>query len=235
MKAGAAGNPSRKLLGLLVRKERWGLSWRGWLVLALAVLLTGWWLILGIHSFLAVTRRIPAKILVVEGWTHYYGVDAAVQEFKTNHYDQLLTTGGPVEGFGPVSSIYDTEAWQSARLLKEAGLSAAMVHAVPSRFVGRDRTYNSALALRDWLRANDPGVQSIDVLTEDTHARRTWLLFQEAFGQEVSVGIIAVRNPDYDAAHWWRSSAGVRAVIDESIAYLYAKLFFRPKRVEGSA
>jgi uncharacterized SAM-binding protein YcdF (DUF218 family) len=167
-------------------------------------------------------------VLVVEGWTHDYGVDGAVQEFKTGQYDRLLTTGGPDEGMGTSSSIYDTEAWQSAGSLRKAGLPTNEVHAVPSCFVGRDRTYNSALALRTWLREHALGVHSLNVLTEDAHARRTWLLFQEALGPDIKVGIISVPNPDYDARHWWRSSEGVREVIDESIAYVYAKFFFWP-------
>lgn len=215
-----------KLIGLLTHRERWGLSGRGWLVLAMAILLAGWGLAWHIHPFLAVTRRVPAKVLVVEGWTHYYGVDAAVAEYKAGHYDQLLTTGGPMEGFGPTSSVYDTEAWQSAELLEKAGLSAAAVQAVPSCFVGRDRTYNAAIALRRWLREHDQAIARINVLTEDAHARRTWLLFQEALGPNIEVGIVSVRNPDYDADRWWRSSTGVREVIDEGIAYAYAKVFF---------
>ncbi len=230
MKTDVVARPSPKFLGLLNRRERWGLSWRGWLVLALAILLTGWAVVLNIHPFLAVTRRVPAKVLVVEGWTHIYGVDAAVNEFKTGHYDRLLTTGGPCEGYGPTSSIYDTEAWQSARMLKQAGLPAAEVQAVPSCFVGRDRTYNSAVALRKWLLEHDSQAGSVNVLTEDAHARRTWRLFQVALGPDFKVGIISVRNPDYDARHWWRSSAGVREIINEGTAYVYAKVFFHPAK-----
>ena len=39
---------------------------------------------------------------------------------------------------------------------------------------------------------------------------------------------IAVSNPDYDLKDWWRYSDGVREVIGESIAYIYAKFFFYP-------
>ena len=70
---------------------------------------------------------------------------------------------------------------------------------------------------------------NFNVLTEDPHARRTWLLFREAFGRENQIGIISAKNPDYDAAHWWRYSEGVRGVIDETTAYLYAKFLFWPK------
>lgn len=196
--------------------------------MALTALLAGWVLVLNIRPFLAVTRRVPARILVVEGWTHYFGADAAMNEFKNGHYERILTTGGPVAGMGTSSSSQDTEAWQSAELLEKAGISTNDVQAVPSRFVGRDRTYNSAVALRDWFHEHGLQPAGINVLTEGTHARRTWLLFQKALGPDVKVGIISVPNPDYDARHWWRSSAGVREVIDEGIAYIYAKCFFWP-------
>ncbi|MGZ5507333.1 MAG: hypothetical protein ACXWKH_13220, partial [Limisphaerales bacterium] len=53
-------------------------------------------------------------------------------------------------------------------------------------------------------------------------------LVREAFGNDVKVGIISVPSPDYDADHWWRYSEGVREVLDETIAYIYAKFFFWP-------
>jgi hypothetical protein len=217
---------------MFTRRERWGLSWCGRVVMASVVLVGGLGLVLGIHPFLAVTHRVPANVLVVEGWIHGYGLDAAVQEFKTGLYKQVYTTGGPVEGSGTSSSVYDTEAHRSAGLLKEAGIPAEDVQSVPSLFVGRDRTYNSAVALRNWFRAHGLQVGSINVLTEDVHACRTRLLFQEALGPGVQVGIISVPDPDYDASHWWRSSDGVREVIDEGIAYIYAKFFFRPAKAK---
>lgn len=221
--------PSKKFGGVFVRRERWGLSWRGWVVVLGFSLLAGWEVLWHIHPFLSVTRRVPAKILVVEGWTHYYGVDAAIREFKTSQYTHIYTTGGPVVGIGSNSSVYDTEAHQTAGLLIKAGIPPEAVQDVPATYVGKDRTYTSALALRDWFRKNDLQVNSINVLTESDHARRTWLLFQEAMGSDVKVGIISVPNPDYDAGHWWRTSEGVRDVIDEGIAYVYAKFFFWPK------
>jgi hypothetical protein len=192
------------------------------------VLLSGWMVLMNIHSFLATTHREDAKILVVEGWVNKYGIDGAIQEFKTGRYEQVITTGGPLEGMGNSSSIYNTEAYQSAGLLKKAGLPADVVQCAPALFVGKDRTYNSALALRQWLQDHNITVQSLNVLTQGAHARRTWMLFSEAFGKSARVGIISVSNPDYDPQYWWRTSEGVRVVVDESIAYIYAKFFFWP-------
>ena len=68
-------------------------------------------------------------------------------------------------------------------------------------------------------------MSSINVLTEGAHARRTRLLYQKAFGKNVAVGVVAISNPNYDPTQWWRYSDGVREVIGESIAYVYARFF----------
>ena len=50
---------------------------------------------------------------------------------------------------------------------------------VPSHVIGRDRIYSSALALREWLREHKTQVRSFNVVTEDAHARRSRLLFEQ--------------------------------------------------------
>ena len=111
-------------------------------------------------------------------------------------------------------------------LLRRAGVPEQSLQRVPRRDVDRDRTYGSALALKEWIRDHHLTVRGINIVTEGEHARRTRLLFQEVRGPEVKVGVIAVRNPDFKTTHWWRYSEGVREVLGESIAYIYVKLFF---------
>ena len=90
-----------------------------------------------------------------------------------------------------------------ADLLKSAGVPPDVVQMVPSRAMDRDRTYGSAVALRDWFRSHNMAVHSVNVVTENAHARRTRFLFEKALGKDVAVGIIAVANPDYDEGRWW--------------------------------
>ena len=104
---------------------------------------------------------------------------------------------------------------------------------VPSRAIDRDRTYNAAVALRNWFRQHNLAVASVNVVTEDVHARRTQLLFERALGNNVAVGIIAVSNPDYDARRWWHYSEGVKDVVNEAVAYTYAKFLFYPSDSAG--
>lgn len=214
--------------GIFVRKERWGLSWRGWLLFISVGLAAAYFVSLNVHPFLSETERVQANILVVEGWIHQYGIHAAAEEFKNGSYERVFTTGGPVEGNGRYVNDYQTSASVGADLLKKASVPDESLNMVPSHVIGRDRTYGAAVALRDWFRDHHMIVHSMNVLTEDCHARRTRLLYEKAFGKDVSVGIIAVSNPDYDPRYWWRYSDGVREVIGESIAYLYARLFFYP-------
>ena len=107
-----------------------------------------------------------------------------------------------------------------AELLKNAGVPGQSLQMVPSRVMDRDRTYASAVALRNWFREHNMPVRSINVVTEDVHARRTCLLFQKALGHNTTVGIIAIPNPDYDPEHWCRYTEGVKDVVSETVAYI---------------
>ena len=219
----------RVFLGLFDRRERWSPSSRGWLVFASVLLIGGAVLFRGVYPFLAITDRVDAHVLVVEGWVREYAIRAAVDEFRSGSYEYVVTTGGPVSGIGGYVNDFQTEASVGADLLRKDGIANNFLQMVPSRVMNRDRTYGSAVALRNWFREHHLLVRQINVLTESTHARRTRLLFQKAFGKNVQVGIIAVPNPDYPVNRWWRYSEGVKEVISESAAYAYARFLFYPQ------
>jgi hypothetical protein len=222
--------PAGSLLGgLITRRVRWGLSPAGWLAACAALLAAAVGGGAAAYPFLAPTQRAPgASILVVEGWVHGYAIRQAVREMQAGGYRLIVTTGGPLQGSGGYTNVYNTAASVGAGRLRAAGIDATLLRMVPSRDAQRDRTFGAAAALREWLAANQPAVRAVDVLTEDVHARRSRLLYQEALGPSFRVGIIAVRNPDYDPSHWWRYSEGVRDVLGESIAYVYARFLFHP-------
>ena len=218
---------------MLTRKERWGLSARGWATIAFSIAALCYICFRYVHPFLAITEREDARVLVVEGWVHDFASTAAVQEFKAGAYTEVFATGGPVAG--NYTSDYDTLAHVGARRLESAGIAPERVHMVAAHVTGRDRTYSSAIALREWFLEHHSLVRNINVVTEGAHARRTRLLFHEAFGKECRIGIIAIPNPNYEAAHWWRYSEGVREVLGETVAYLYAKFFFYPPPLKPKA
>lgn len=198
-------------------------TWRGWVLILVVVAVAEVGILFAIHPFLAVHQPIPADILVVEGWVPDYDLAEIKGEFDRGRYKRILATGLPLE-HGSFLSPYKTYADLAAATLVRMGVRADRVVAVPGREVRNNRTFASALALRDWLKANDPSVRSVNVATKAVHARRTRLLFEKALGPGVAVGVIALPDYEYDPARWWRSSAGVKTVLTEGIGYLYVRL-----------
>ena len=211
--------------GLLQRRECLCLTWRGRLVgLALVALaLVG--AVRGIHPFLAIHDSQPGGFLIVEGWAPDYVFELATNEFARNHYAKLYITGNPIDKGAPLVE-YKTAAEMGAATLAKMGMDTNCFQAVPAPYVARDRTYTSALALKKKLADQGLLPARLNILTLDTHARRTRLLFQQVFGADATIGILAIPCRDYDDVHWWRSSPGVRTVMGELLAYGYARFLF---------
>lgn len=223
----AAAPKDTALRGLLRRRQCWCPTWRGALVFIGICTLVAWLAVTGIHPFLAVTETVPTRVLVVEGWGSDDTLQRAVKEFSGGAYDRVHVTGVPLERGEPLSE-YKTWAEHGAERLRRYGLRSNVVVAVPAPSVRQDRTFASAVALRRWFETNGGAPASLNVITGGAHARRTRRLFQQAFGPAVKIGVIAAPDTAYDPARWWRSSAGVRAVVDETVAWCYARLFFAP-------
>ncbi len=213
--------------GLLARRPCWLPTWRGWLALGLAVTLLLGLAVRNAYAFLAVNDPVAGGALVVEGWQPDYALEAAIAEFKRHPYEKLYVTGGPIDRGAPLSE-YKTYAQLGAAILLRLGLDPAVVQAIPAPWVRQDRTYTSAVALREWLREHRIAPKNFHLLTLGPHARRSRLLFEEALGAGAKVGITAMEGRDYDPGEWWRSSEGFREVTGELIAYGYARLVFRP-------
>lgn len=224
--------PRTRLFGFVVRKERWGLSWRGWLVATAGVLLALGLLVENVYPFLALNSPVDGRTLVVEGWVNDHVIQATVQDLKLGHSERVFTTGGPVRGGGGYTSDFRTAASICAERLMAAGAPTNLIQMVPCRKTDRDRTFSAAVALRKWFEQQNTAILNFNVITEDTHARRTRLLFEKAFHGRAKVGVISIASPDYDAKHWWRYSQGIEDVIDQTVAYLYARLLFNPPASE---
>jgi uncharacterized SAM-binding protein YcdF (DUF218 family) len=219
--------PNQSCWGLLCRRQCLAPTLRGWLLLALGVGALALGAVLGIRPFLAVTNSVPGGVLVVEGWVPDYILEAAIAEFQRNQYDRLFVTGIPLRQGAPLSEYKNYADLGAATLLK-LGMSTNDVQAVPAPRTRRDRTYAMALTLKQWLRDHGLAPTKVNLITSGPHARRSRLMFEKAFGQGVTVGVIAIPDEDYDERRWWHYSQGVRIMIDEAIAYTYARLLFYP-------
>jgi len=213
---------------MLNRRERWGLSWRGWCAAIATASLLIVVLVFRIYPFLAVTDRQPlSDCLVVEGWVPVDVLKEAYAEFNNGGYRRILVSGCIVyDEWADTPGV--TYAEKGASKLRRLGVPDDLIQPIPCLVQKRDRTYSSALAVKQWMDEHGIHPRQFNVVTQGSHARRSRLLFHKAFGPEVKVGIIAVADPQFDPEHWWRSSEGVREVLGESIAYLYARFLFCP-------
>lgn len=213
---------------IMNKRERRGLTWFGRLLVLVIIFSLILIYILNIQPFLAQTKTVNGDVLVVEGFIPDYAIEESKNIFKNGGYKLLLITGKPFEQ-GSHLSDYKNSGESSAATLVKLGLEEKYIRVVSlNDYHKRDRTYATALKLEEWIGASDIEIKSLDLVTIDCHARRSRLLFQKAFENDVNIGIISIANREYNPDKWWASSTGFRTVIQESIAWIYARFLFSP-------
>ena len=218
----------RPYWGLLGRRSMLLPTWRGWLWLLILTAGLGWFVLHHLEPFLADNDPLPDGVMVVEGWVPDFGMQMVIQQVRQSPYHKIYVTGGPLDRGAPLAEFKTYAALGAASLVK-MGLDPNVVEVAPAPGVRHDRTYASALALKRWLQERHVSLAQLNVITMGPHARRTRLLYTKAFGPATTVGIVAVPSQDFDPRRWWQSSAGVRTVVSEVIAYAYARVAFNPQ------
>lgn len=224
----SSGSAPRRLLGgLIIQKRCWALSLRAKLLILIAILGLAFLSIRGLYPFLAVNDPVPGGIIVIEGWIHDISVEQTVNKLDAAH-DRDVFIVCALRASGSEREPSRGQSEYIMEKLRRSGLSGERLHLVFCEVSNKDRTYHSAVALKNRLQEREIPVDSLNVITVGPHARRSRLMFQKAFGDKVTVGVIPTEDPDYDPAHWWRSSDGVGEVLFQCFAYMYAKFFFHP-------
>jgi len=209
-----------KLWGLISRKPRWGLTIRGWLGILLAIVLLFCLALFKLEAFFSYSAPVEAQVLVVESWIGDIPLQGAIAEFQRQPYRLLVTAGSDLRR-GQLLSQYKDYAHLSEATLIELGFDPEKIQAIRTPIVDRDRTLNSALAVKKWLKQNEIGLSGINVYSEDVHGRRSWLIYRKVFEPEIQVGVISHPAISYDPKRWWTSSEGFKRTIGECISYLY--------------
>lgn len=178
------------------------------------------WFVLFAHPFLAVTQRVNADVLVVEGWIPDYMLPPAAKEFRSGKYSILLVSGLQVD-----STAVQSDALRTAARLEELGVSPHDILPCPAPFATWLRTSKTARAVRN--KVNELGLKpsGVNVLTAGPHARETWVAYEHAFGDKMPVGIISIPKTNYPPNRWWLSRQGLIWVPKDFIAWLKEVVF----------
>ena len=208
----------RKRFSLMTRKQALVLTPLGWIVLCLCMIGLIVLLTQQACMFLSFHQPIQADTLIIEGWAPDYVLKQGLTELGSGACDLILTTGGPLSRGEPLSE-YKTYAELSAATLKALGVDPNQVVALPAPYSARDRTGVSALEVQKWL-IKHPEIRAMNLMTLGPHARRSYWEFKQVLPLTVKLGAICIPNEDFDGDRWWTSSAGVKTVVTEGLAYL---------------
>jgi hypothetical protein len=72
------------------------------------------------------------------------------------------------------------------------GIDSSLIIPVPAKRVRVNRTLTSALAFRDWIKAENPDINGINIISMGTHARRTWMTYNKILNEKYEIGIISL-------------------------------------------
>jgi hypothetical protein len=181
------------------------------------------WLCTSGEEYFSLTRRAPSDVLVVEGWIGRDSIRAAAQEFQQRHYLYLVATGGLI------SEKRDFErpsyAEVAAAELINAGVPVDRVIVAPTGQIERERTFVSAVAVWQALRARGMRPTALNVFTLGPHARRSRLVYEKVNAGETKVGVIGFTPPSYKLSPWWESKSRATCLLKEVVGYPFELLF----------
>jgi hypothetical protein len=195
------------------------LGWIGLLILVASACLL-WWF--QGESFLSGTRRLPAEVLVVEGWIGPEGIGEARLEFERGGYQYIVAASG-LSG-----ERWNERRWsfavEAAKILLHSGIPHDRIIVAEPPITEGQRTYEAAEAVWRALRDRNIHPKALNVFTMGAHARRSRLVFAKVFSPDTEVGVIAWIPRDYEPGVWWHSSERAGEFIKETIAYTFEAL-----------
>ncbi|MFT7235567.1 MAG: hypothetical protein ACI9QV_001148 [Methylophagaceae bacterium] len=179
--------------------------------------------------FLAKNQPTQGQYLIVEGWIDEQALLDAKALFDLGQYKVLITSGGPITN--TIKPDYPSYADKAAAFLVSQGFDPHKLRAAPAPASAQNRTYLSAVKVRQWFEQHAVKPASFDILSSGVHARRTQKLYQIAFNDSTKIGIIAIRSEQYPLDHWWQSSDGIKSVLTEIVGLGYTFCCFDPGKV----
>ncbi|WP_304918050.1 ElyC/SanA/YdcF family protein [Methylophaga sp.] len=198
----------------------------GGLIFLLLLLIGGLFLLKQLAVILAPNDPLAERTyLVVEGWQEEDSLLSALAIFNAEGYQYMITTGGPNRRF--LSPAHASYAEQAGAFMLEQGLDGEKLIVIPAPESAQERTYLSAVMVRDWLALKGANLTELNVHTSHVHARRTRYLYQRAF-RDVKIGIYAAAPQSFELKQWWKTSDGAKSVITELIGNAWVTCCFHP-------
>lgn len=202
-------------LGLLDKRPRWGLTWKGRLVFIGCILFILTIVVFGLSPFMAKNAPVGRGVLVVEGWMPAHAIQEICRLYQKGGYDKIITIGCKFNIPNPKYSK-DNYADLGKDIILEFDSNIDVI-SVPGPKADFNRTWHSIKAFKNWLDSDESGISTCDIATMGLHARRSYLCFSNILKDEYEYGIICIDNPAYPTHSWWKSSEGLDDMVEEVV------------------
>lgn len=212
---------------LVKLKVCYRLTFAGWALILLPNIFIFLLITKYISTFLIVHKPVESEILVVDGLMPGYGYDSIAELVRRKSYKYLITTGADLDYVYNSSERFNIAEF-SYKVLSTKDIGDCKLFKAPSGYAERDRTFTSAITLKNWFISNNIFPWKINVISFSCHARRTWILYKKAFSHYAEVGVFTIPDISYNYSRWYNNSKGVRLVLSETIGYIYTLIFFHP-------
>jgi len=189
-------------------------GWIGWVVAALVLvgLLTG--AVLGAGYFLVAPAQAPVKadLMVTLGGDNGARADRVLQLYRDGYAPKVLLTG-PEANNPKVRAAH--QSWRARYLVEEGIPEGALLFDRRAR-----NSWDEAVNTLELMRTMK--LSRALVISDPPHMRRvdwTWRRVFEGSGK--TYVLVATEQPEWDTAHWWRTSLGAQFVFGEYIKLAY--------------
>ena len=109
------------------------------------------------------------------------------------------------------------------------------IYPTPAIAYNKNRTYNSAQAVKKWYNNHFCHSVPINIITLDIHSRRTWLTYKSVFGKNTKIGIIPVPEKTEQKTDWIYHLRHFKSKLNESLSLIYVRYIFIPlKKMENA-
>jgi uncharacterized SAM-binding protein YcdF (DUF218 family) len=143
----------------------------------------------------------------------------AARLYKQGKADRVLVAAPPLRRTAQLGLV-KSHGELNCEVLRHEGVPEEVIF-----ILGKDlsNTFQEATAVRQWVET--AAAKVIIIPTEFIHTRRVgWMFDKVLAGSGCKAIVTAVENPEYASHNWWMSEAGVVAVQNEVLKYVYYRL-----------
>ncbi len=175
-------------------------------------------LLTAVGSFLIVSDSVErADLLYIMGG----GLDARpirAAELYRQGYAPLIATPYVESTAGVEYGIRVNAAVENVLMLRRHGVPDSVIHLLKVRG-GSTSTLDDARILASYMRQR--GYRRVIVVTSEFHTRRSRWALRQFLPDTIDLRMAAADERAYSPSDWWRSEAGMLAVIEEFLKFVH--------------